>query len=65
MVFFGDRVSVGIWGNWGGDLVGGIGGDVVGEKFVDFRALNLVIEGFFRKFVCFMTQASKRALRTL
>ena len=57
MVFFGDRIWVGIWGDWGGDLVG--------EKFVDFGALNLVIEGFFRKFVCFMTQASKRALRTL
>ena len=57
MVFFGDRIWVGIWGDWGGD--------VVWEKFVDFGALNLVIEGFFRKFVCFMTQASKHALRTL
>ena len=50
---------------FGKEFVGWIWGDVVGEKFVDFRALNLVIEGFFRKFVCFMTQASKRALRTL
>jgi len=65
MVLFGDRIWVGIWGDWGGDLVRWIWGDVVGEKFVDFRVLNLVIEGFFRKFVCFMTQASKRALRTL
>lgn len=52
------------WG-FGEEFVRLIWGDVVGEKFVDFRALNLVIEGFFRKFVCFMTQASKRALRTL
>lgn len=65
MVFLGERIWVGIWGNLGGGLVGGIWGDVVGENFVDFGALNLVIEGFFRKFVCFMTQASKHALRTL
>lgn len=52
------------WG-FGEEFVRWIWGDVVGEKFVDFRALNLVIEGFFRKFVCFMTQASKHALRTL